>query len=761
MTMRESYHHVTGQSTFVDDLPVPENCLFAAVVTSPVANALLLGIDSDDAKKLSGVTAIISAGDIPGLNQIGEIVPDEQLLADNTLQYIGKPVAVVLAETAAQARHGASCVELRYDVAAPVFDVKKAYQQNKTFGNERQFIKGDTSTAFCAAKWIVEGSVDTHAQEHLYFETQAALALPVDGDRIKLFCASQSPSAVQKFTARVLGLDMNAVEVEVPRLGGAFGGKEEQAKPWALMAALGAFITRRPVKLVLNRQEDMRWTGKRHPYHAHYRLAADENGSLLGYEVEFLQDGGAVADLSTAVLERTLFHATNAYAIPNVNVKAVSCRTHHPSNTAFRGFGAPQAIFALESAIDHLARTMTKPRWEIQSKNLLSPGYTFSYGMTVKTDALQQCWQRLWNEKLLAQHLVDIDAANKTNPRYKKALALTPICFGISFTATHLNQASVSVNIYTDGRGGLAISAVEMGQGVTEKMRKVAARCFGLAVEKIRVDYTNSSKAANMPPTAASVGGDLSGMAIMQACERLKERLCIFAARQLKGVPEDVVLSQGIFSLGQPPESGIAWNTLINDAYLERICLTEQSFYATPDLYFDRVKEQGNPFSYHVYGVRAIECTLDSLLGTYKIDRIDVVYDLGESLDPLVDQGQMEGGLVQGVGFATMEDVLWDDNGKLLTDSFATCKIPDLLSSPVISIEFLASNNNPHGPFSAKAIGEPPLLLGLGAYFSVTDAIRSCTPDSSIPNQLPMTPEKALLALYPHFLKEPFDETPE
>ena len=755
MTERESYRHVTGRSHYVDDLPVPENCLFAAVVSSPIANGTLLAIDSQQAKSQPGVVSVISAVDIPGDNQIGEIVPDEQLLAEKQLLFIGKPVALVLAESPSQARHGASCVTLSYETAEPIFDARTAYRAGSTFGEPRCFQKGDTASVFKDAPSVVEGDVHTHAQEHLYFETQAALALPLDGNRIKLFCASQSPSAVQKFTARVLGLAMNAVEVEVPRLGGAFGGKEEQAKPWALMAALGAHISQRPVKLVLNRQEDMRWTGKRHPYSAHYRLAADKQGRLLAYEVKFLQDGGAVADLSTAILERTLFHATNAYAIPNVTVNALSCRTHHPSNTAFRGFGAPQAIFALESAIDHLALTIKMPRWKIQHKNLLTPGYTFDYGMTVKTDALQQCWQRLWEDKCLAQRFSDIETENKTAARYKKALALTPLCFGISFTATHLNQASVNVNIYTDGSIGLAMSAVEMGQGVTEKMRAIAARVFTLSIDRIRVDYTNSSKTANMPPTAASVGGDLSGMALMHACENLKNRLRHFAAQRLNTSYENTQLKEGVFTAAERTTSLIEWDTLISTAYLERISLSEQCFYATPDLYFDRVKEQGKPFSYHVYGVSAIECTLDSLLGVYKIDHIDVVYDLGESLDPMIDQGQMEGGLVQGVGYATMEEIVWDDNGVLLTDSFATYKIPDLLQSPEISVEFISSKSNPHGPFSAKAIGEPPFLLGLGAYFAVTDAIRSHTGEASINYQLPISPERVLLALYRDFQTEP------
>jgi xanthine dehydrogenase large subunit len=361
MSVRESELHLAGLSQYVDDLPVPEHCLFAAVVTSPVANGILHHINADAARVLAGVT-VITAADIPGRNQVGDILPDERLLADYQLNFIGKPLALVLADSPQIAQQAAQRITLDIEAQEPILDVLTAYQHNNTFGNERQFRKGDTSCAFAAAACIVEGTVDTPAQEHLYFETQATLAIPLDGNRLKLYSASQNPGSIQKLSAQVLQLDMNQIEVEVPRLGGAFGGKEEQAKTWAVLAALGAHLTQRPVKLVLNRQEDMRWTGKRHPYHAKYRLAADNDGNLLAYDVQFLQDGGAVADLSTAILERTLFHATNAYGIPNVDVKAVSCRTHHPSNTAFRGFGAPQAIFTLECALDHLSQTLQMPR---------------------------------------------------------------------------------------------------------------------------------------------------------------------------------------------------------------------------------------------------------------------------------------------------------------------------------------------------------------------------------------------------------------
>lgn len=729
--------HLAGQSTYVDDWPVPETTLYAAVVPSPIAKGTLRSIDIEMALAVPGVRHVITAKDIPGVNEVGDIIHDENLLADRELKFRGKPVALVIAESAVIASEAAEKVSIIVDEECPILDVREAYAKGETFGKERTFKKGCVEHAFSQAPWIVEGTVNCQAQEHLYFETQCTLAIPLDNRRLKIISASQNPSSIQKFAAAVLGLPMNAIEVEVPRLGGGFGGKEEQAKPWALLAALGAYISGHPVKLILSREEDMAWTGKRHPYHARYKLAADNYGILCGYEVHFLQDGGSVADLSTAVLERTLFHATNAYGIENASVTAVSCRTNHPSNTAFRGFGAPQAIITLECALDHLASVMNKPRWEIQGKNLLSPGYRFSYGTEVKTDALQRCWQRLIEKYNVDQRRKEIEEYNLQNNRVVKGLALTPLCFGIAFTATHLNQASVTVNIYVDGSVGVAISAVEMGQGVTEKIRVIVGRCLQVDKQLIKVDYTNTSKTANMSPTAASVGADLNGMAAMQACDALKERLSQFCEESM-GI--------GYQDIGQDSKKP-NWKDVIQQAYLSRIDLVAHAHYATPHLYFDRTTESGDPFAYHVYGVSAIEVSLDRILGTYRIERADVVYDLGESLDTTIDRGQMEGGIVQGIGYATMESILWDEKGKLLTNNFATYKVPDLLSSPEIDIEFIASGSNPHGPFAAKAIGEPPLLLGLGAYLAVADAIRAARPGAKIPYELPLTPERAMKAL--------------
>lgn len=749
MNRRECDGHVTGQSLYVEDIPLPAHSLHAAVVVSPIAHGRLHRIDSAAALAMPGVVRVLTAQDIPGDNQVGDIVPDERLLAVDHLNFIGKPVALVLAETAAQARAAAAQVQLDYTELPAILDVTQAYEQGHTFGPPRQLVKGDPAQAFQQAHWIAEGQVETPAQEHLYFETQAALAIPQDGDRLHLYCTSQNPSGIQRFAARVLNRPMHTIHVEVPRLGGAFGGKEEQTKPWALLAALGAVVSGRPVRLVLNRQEDMHWTGKRHPYRIHYRLGADADGRLLAYDVLFLQDGGAVADLSTAVLERTLFHATNAYAITHTDIRAVSCRTHHPSNTAFRGFGAPQAILALECALDQLSRISGRPRWQLQATNLVAQGYAFPYGMRLGNDSVRACWQHLWDSRRIQARLHAIEQHNQREPRQRRALALTPLCFGIAFTATHLNQGCATVNVYTDGSIGIAISAVEMGQGLIEKVRAIAARCFALPLARIRVDFTHTARTPNMPPTAASVGTDLCGIATLRACTDLRERLRAFAATRLAVDVDCIEVQAGLFRASNAHTRAIPWDELVEAAYLARLSLQAQHFHATPELYFDRQRGQGHPFAYHVCGTSAIEVELDSLLGTYRILQADVVYDLGESLDPQVDRGQMEGGLVQGIGYTTLEEVIWDNTGHLLTDRFATYKIPDLLSSPRIHVEFINSGAQPSGPFNAKAIGEPPLLLGLGAGLALLEALRTCAPDDKPDYCFPVTPERLLLALYP------------
>ncbi len=745
MSRHETLLHVRGESLFVGDLPRPADTLYAAVFTSSVAAGHLRALHVAEAQALPGVVAVLTARDIPGDNQLGEIIEDESLLAHAEVRFVGKPLALVVAESAAQARAALAHIRAEIEAVAPVFDTRQAAAQSSTFGPRREIRKGDLQAAWQRCHLIVSGQVHTGAQEHVYLETQRSLAIPLEDGGLKLWSATQSPSAVQKSAARVLGIDMHLIEVEVPRLGGGFGGKEEQAKPWAVLAALAAHHTRRPVYLELDRREDMRYTGKRHPYAADYRLGVATDGTLLAFEADFLQDGGAVADLSTAILERTLFHAGNAYAIEAMRISATSCRTAHPSNTAFRGFGAPQGIFTIEAALHHAADALGLPVEQLQRRNLVSAGYRFHYGQTLEHSSMAQVWDRLIARSDLAQRRAEVAAFNARERWQRKGLALMPVCFGISFTSTHLNQAGALLHIYEDGSLNLSASAVEMGQGVYSKLQQVAARALGISLARVRVEHTQTGRAANMSPTAASVGADLNGLAVLDACAQLRERLLDFAAAHTGHPRDQLALREDQLYAGDT--AILDWPTLIHAARMARLDLSAHGFYRTPHIGYDRSLEQGHPFAYHVFGAALIEATVDCLRGTYHIDTADAVYDLGESLDPAVDRGQVEGGIVQGIGYATLEEIRWDAAGHLLTDDLARYKIPDLYTAPRVDVSLINGGQNPYGPFNSKAIGEPPFILGLGAWFAVRDALRAWSPQLALPFDLPLTAERVLMAL--------------
>ncbi|RMD49459.1 MAG: xanthine dehydrogenase, partial [Ignavibacteria bacterium] len=593
-------------------------------------------------------------------------------------------------------------------------------------------------------------------QEHLYLETQAALAIPAEDGGIKIYSSTQGPTAVQRATAKVLGLPMNKVEVDVLRLGGGFGGKEDQATPFAAMAALAAVKLNGPVKLVLSRHDDLFITGKRHPYSADYKIGLNNEGKIIAYEAMFYQNAGACADLSTAVLERTLFHATNSYFIPNVKTTGISCKTNLPPNTAFRGFGGPQGKFVIESAIYKAANEMGIPANEIQKKNLLKENDFFYYGQKAERVNSIKCWEKAEELYSFQQKLEEVEAFNKKNKIMKKGISLMPICFGISFTSSFLNQASALVHIYTDGSIGISTAAVEMGQGVNEKMRNIASRTFSVNIDKIKIESTNTTRVANTSPTAASSAADMNGNALLIACNQIKERLVNFIRDKFEltstdniEVKEEKVLVNGA------EIKDYSWNKLIWDAYFSRISLSQQAYYATPKIYFDRDKNQGKPFAYHVYGTAITTVTVDCLRGTYTIDSVEVVHDFGKSLNPIIDKGQAEGAIVQGIGWLTIEELSQNEKGQLLSNSLSTYKIPDIYSAPnEIKVEFLEDSENPFGPFNSKAIGEPPFMYGIGAYFAILNAMKEFSPIEPL-FSAPLTHEKVLMNLYKKKINSP------
>jgi len=740
--------HVRGESRYVDDLTPPQGTLYAAVFASPAAHGRIRRLDTSRALARPGVRGVFTARDIPGENQIGGIIPDEPLLADGEVHCVGEPVALVVADTERLARAALASVELEVERLPAVFDPREAFKQGLLIRPPRTFAAGDVEAAWTDCDVVVEGRVDSGGQEHLYLETQCSLALPGEGGSLKVISATQGPTAVQKSVARVLGLPMHQVEVEVLRLGGGFGGKEDQATPWACLAALAASRLGKPVKLVLRRQEDMRLTGKRHPYSSDFRLGAAYDGRLLAYEVTFYQNAGCTADLSTSILERSLFHATGSYLIPNVRATGACCRTNLPSNTAFRGFGGPQAMLVIEAAIVRLAEALGVEPAAVQEKNLLAEGDALPYGQRVRGCQARRCWLEARTRYRLEERRWQVAEFNRTHPLARKGLALMPVCFGISFTNQTLNQAGALVHVYTDGSVSLATAAVEMGQGVHRKLREVASRAFSIDRERVRLEPTSTARVANTSPTAASTGTDLNGRAAELACRAVLGRLREVAAQELgKHHPERVeIREEQVFYQGKP--SSLTWAKLVAAAYGRRVSLSAQAHYATPGIHFDRSTEKGEPFAYHAYGTALCEVTLDCLRGTYVVDSVEVVHDLGPSLDAAADLGQAEGGIAQGIGWLTLEEVLHAPDGSLLTKDLSTYKVPDIHFAPRrLEVHFLEDTENPLGVFNAKAIGEPPFMYGIGVYFALRAAMRAFRPDGELGLVAPLTPERVLMQL--------------
>lgn len=745
----DAANHVTGRSVYVDDIPVMEGTLFVKVFDSPLAHGKVRKLDFSAAEKLDGIVKIFSCKDIPGENQVGGIIPDEPFLADQEVHYRGQPVLLVVAENEDAAEEAIKEIKIDIDPLPVITDPREAFKQGNLLSPSRKFVKGDVADAFAKCKYIFEGRAESGGQEHLYLETQGAYAYPTEHDSVKIFSSTQGPTQVQRTAARVLGVGMNHVEVDVPRLGGGFGGKEDQASAWGTMAAMAAWILKRPAKCIPHRMEDMRMTGKRNPYSTDYKIGLDEAYNILAYEATFYQNGGAAADLSPAILERTLFHASNSYNIPHVKVTAHSCKTNLPPNTAFRGFGGPQGMFVIEAAIDHAAKELQVSPDIIQQKNLMKNGDEFPYGQIVSECQAQPCWEEVMKEYDVEAIKKEVDSFNRQNQFQKKGLALMPVCFGISFTNTMMNQARALVHVYSDGTVGVSTGAVEMGQGVNSKMLQVAATCFGISPQKVKLESTNTSRVANTSPSAASSTADLNGKALLDACNQVKERLLSFIKTELTDEEgADVEIREEVVHINNEA-SVFNWKNVVQQAFLKRINLSAKGHYATPFIHYDKTIEKGHPFAYHVYGTALTTVTVDCLRGTYEIDAVKAVHDFGSSMNRAIDLGQCEGGIVQGIGWMTMEEVVYNAEGKLLSNALSTYKIPDIYAVPkTIDVKFLNTDGNEMAIFRSKAVGEPPLMYGIGAYFAIRNAILAFNPNANIPYSAPITPEKTLMALY-------------
>ncbi|PHR71919.1 MAG: xanthine dehydrogenase [Lutibacter sp.] len=744
----DSYTHVRGESLFVDDMILRQDALFGLVFDSPKAHGKILSVDYSNAEAVEGVIKIFTYRDIVGENQIGGIIPDEPLWAEDEVHFCGQPIAFIVAESDAIAKKARVLIEIEIEELQVITTAKEAKEKGSFINAPRSFNLGDSQKSFASCDYVFEGEIFSNGQEHLYLETQGCYVEPKENGNIKITSSTQGPTQVQKTAAKVLGIPMHKIEVDVIRLGGGFGGKEDQATPWAVMAAVAVQHLNRPVKFMLNRHDDLRMTGKRHPYESTFKIGLTKDLKIKAFEVEFLQNSGAAADLSPAIAERTLFHATNSYFVPNVKTTVYSCKTNLPPNTAFRGFGGPQGMFVIESAIAKAADELNIDKKEIQEANLLEENDEFSYGQIATEVQAKKSWFDAKEKFELEKLEKDIVDFNTDNQLFKKGISLMPIAFGISFTNTPMNHARALIHIYQDGSVGVSTGAVEMGQSVNTKMLQIASEVLGISSEKVKLESTNTTRVANTSPSAASSTADLNGKAVEMACNSLLERLIKVASNITASKDKSITFKDDCVFTGDK-KSNITWNEVIAEAMLQRIALTENAHYATPIIHFDKSKEKGHPFAYHVYGTAITTVTVDCLRGVYEVDAVKIVHDFGKSMNIGIDIGQVEGALAQGIGWMTLEEIAYNKDGRLLSNALSTYKIPDVFSAAKI-VEVLPLETDGHelAIKKSKAVGEPPLMYGIGSYFAIQNAVKAFNKNYKPTYHSPFTPEKVLMGLY-------------
>ncbi len=749
--------HVTGQSVYVNDMEVSSLQLTGRVVYSQVAHGLITSLDYSMALKVKGIAAILTAKDIPGANQMGPVVHDELCLAIDEVTFIGQAILLIAAENEDAAVEAEHLIKIEYQELEAVLSLRDAMEKNLLISKPRMIHNGNAQEALKISPHVFTGELETGAQEHWYLETQSALVVPGEGKEMMVYASSQNPAETQAIVAEVLGISKNEVDVEVRRMGGAFGGKETQANHVAAWAALLANATRRPVKIHLFRDDDQKITGKRHRFLSKYSIGFNDEGKILAYDVELNSDAGAATDLSMAILERALFHAENAYYIPDISITGRAYRTNLPSNTAFRGFGGPQGMAVIEQAIDRIARFLKKDPAVVRKLNF----YGFEsenqtpYGKIIENNRLHVMFDRLMVSSGYPDRRKEIDAYNREHKYSKRGLALTPVKFGISFTTAFLNQAGALVNIYKDGTVQVNHGGTEMGQGLYAKMLGVAATELGISTEFIKITATNTSKVPNTSATAASSGSDLNGMAVKNAIAVLKARLKKVALTQfekdgLKNIEScDLEFADNhVFSKMQPTAK-IPFKRLVVAAYLDQVSLSSTGFYKTPGIHFDRETGKGNPFYYFAYGMAVSEVQADVLTGECKLLRTDILHDVGDSLNEDIDIGQIEGGFIQGVGWVTTEEIKWDPKGRLLNHSPDTYKIPTVNDIPeVFNVDLLRDHPNEGTIRKSKAVGEPPLMLAFSVWLAIKDAISAVGNHKYEPDfSLPATAEVVLLSI--------------
>jgi xanthine dehydrogenase large subunit len=746
--------HATGEALYIDDLPSPAGMLTAHVVVSPHAHARVLRIETEAAARMSGVHAVLLARDIPGENQVGPVIHDELLLADGEVMCVGQSVALIVAETPEIARKAASKVSVVYEELPAIFSIPEAIAAGSFLADWHTIERGEIDRALADAPLVLEGEVENGGQDHFYLETQVALVLPEEAGAYRVLSSTQHPSEVQAIVAGVLGLGRHQVSVECPRMGGAFGGKETQAAPFAALAALASWKTKRPVKLWLNRDQDMVQTGKRHPFWSKYRAGFDRDGRILALDAEVYSNGGFSNDLSRSILDRALFHADNSYFLPAVRLRGRPTKTNLPSNTAFRGFGGPQGMLLIESILQSAAEILKIDPALVRERNFYgdAPRNLTPYAQPIEHNRLPRLYQELMDSSEYGARRRAIEQLNATSREMKRGIAFQTVKFGISFTASFLNQAGALIAVYQDGTVQMNHGGTEMGQGLQTKMLAVCAHALGVEREAIRVMPTSTEKVPNTSATAASSGSDLNGQAVRRACEAIRERLRPIAARLL-GLEErdaaEIAFEGGRVFADVSKRRWISFAEVASAAYLAQISLSSTGYYRTPDIRYDRQHGRGKPFHYFAYGAVVTEVELCGLTGEHRTKRVDILHDVGDSLVPTIDLGQIEGGFIQGLGWLTSEEVLFDARGRLLTHSPDTYKIPAIGDAPEdFRVRLLDRAPQPDVIYGSKAVGEPPLMLAISAILALRHAIGAFGPPGrEVKLGMPATPESILRAI--------------
>ncbi|MGZ3254399.1 MAG: xanthine dehydrogenase molybdopterin binding subunit [Burkholderiaceae bacterium] len=720
--------HVLGEATYADDIPEVHGTLHAALGLSQKAHATIRSINLDAVKAAHGVVAVFTAADIPGVNDCGPILHDDPILADGLVQYVGQPIFAIVADSHDHARRAARLAKIEYDELPAILTPRAAKEAQSFVLPPMHLQRGDFQQAFARAPHTLTGQLQVGGQEQFYLEGQISYAIPKENQGMQVFCSTQHPSEMQHVIAHALGVHSHHITVECRRMGGGFGGKESQSALWATVAAIAAAKLKRPVKLRADRDDDMLVTGKRHCFDYVYSVGYDDHGRIVAAKVEMVTRAGFSADLSGPVATRAVCHVDNTYYLSDVDIVAMCGKTNTQSNTAFRGFGGPQGAMVTEYMIDEIARNLGKDALDIRTINFYgrndSEGRNVTpYGQKVEDNVIHELMAELENSSSYRQRRAATQSFNASSPVLKKGLAITPIKFGIAFNVNHLNQAGALVHVYVDGSVLVNHGGTEMGQGVNTKVMQVVAHELGISLERVRATATDTSKVANTSATAASTGADLNGKAAQDAAQQIKKRLVDFVIAHHGGTADAVRFADNHIHVDG---KSFPFSTIVAQAYLKRVQLWSDGFYATPNLHWDAASMTGHPFSYFAYGAAVSEVVVDTLTGEWKLLRADILHDVGQSLNPAIDIGQIEGAFIQGMGWLTTEELFWNSEGKLMTHAPSTYKIPTVSDCPAdFRVQLFNNRNITDSIHRSKAVGEPPLLLPFSVFFAIRDAVAS------------------------------------